>query len=134
MATVQEHLKKAEHNEKFFVCLLSDKSDPFLDWVITGMFYSALHYIRALAAQHGFKNVSSYAQIDRLFSTLTMFKHNKKVYISYRRLKDFSRNARYEMEDFTRKEVEELEKEDFQNIKTFVLSYFQASSTTQPGS
>src|SRR5208337_3068619 len=47
MASQEEHIKQAQHNESFS---LSIKETPYLDWVVTGIFYSALHYIEGYLA------------------------------------------------------------------------------------
>jgi len=47
MASQVEHIGKAEHDEAFY---LSIKETPYLDWVVTGIFYSALHYTESYLA------------------------------------------------------------------------------------
>ncbi len=121
MATKEQHLKKAEHNEAFFNEFEIDAT-PYLDWVVTGIFYSAIHYIRAVAAKHRFINISSYGEIDRMFSTVSIFKRNSDVYIDYRQLKDDSRAARYEITPFSATEVIGLRDQEFKNIKSFALT------------
>ena len=52
MLTVQEHLTKAERNERF-VEAISVISERFPEWEITVLFYSALHYASAFLASQG---------------------------------------------------------------------------------
>lgn len=121
MATKKEHIRKAEHNERF-IDLFDIDTTPFLDWVITGIFYSAIHYIRALAAKYGLINISSYGDMDKLFNRISVFKNNRTAYMDYRQLKDDSRSARYEMVKFSTPEVRSLKNEEFQRIKSFILA------------
>ncbi|KPJ65246.1 MAG: hypothetical protein AMJ45_05405 [Syntrophobacter sp. DG_60] len=121
MASKEQHLKKAEHNERFFNHLDLDTT-LFLDWIVTGIFYSALHYIRAIASMYGFENIASYGELDKLFDRLSILKRNLDIYQDYRQLKDDSRDARYEMIKFVKVEVQDLRDQEFSRIKSFVLS------------
>ena len=42
MASKDAHLKQAAHNEKLYSQLLNTQ---FLDWAVTAIFYSGLHYV-----------------------------------------------------------------------------------------
>ena len=117
MATASQHKAKAEHNERF-VASLGLASTPFRDWVMTGVFYAALHYIRAYAASKTLTNISSYGEVDRLFER---FAPLKPLYAHYRFLKDGSREARYEMRTLTVIHIQEMIRDDFAPIKSFVL-------------
>lgn len=121
MATKDQHLKKAQHNERF-LGEFDLTSTQFLDWVITAIFYSALHYIRALAAKNGYTNISSYGEMDHLFSRLSVFRRRSDIFYGYRQLKDDSRAARYDMRAFTPDEVGSLLKDEFDRIKSFVMA------------
>ena len=119
--TAVEHKQKAAHNEAFIASLNLSKT-VFLDWAVTGVFYAALHYIRALASANLFTNVTSYGQLDRLFATLSPLKKRPDLYRRYRFLKDESREARYEMRRFKAKDVSNMLVKDLKPIKTYVLS------------
>lgn len=127
MATKEQHYQKAQHNEQFFG-QFDVTTTPYLDWVITGIFYSALHYVRALAAQYSFTNISTYGEMDNLFNRLSVLKKNPKIYVSYRQLKDDSREARYEMRKFSPDEVQESRDIDLQNVRSFVIPLLSISS------
>ncbi len=43
------HLDQAKHNEDVLIFLDKEKAEDFFDWKITIIFYTALHYVRALA-------------------------------------------------------------------------------------
>lgn len=49
MPTKDEHLDQAEHNRKFWEEYDFD-STPFLDWVVTGIFYEGIHWVEAFLA------------------------------------------------------------------------------------
>lgn len=121
MATEEIHLRQAKHNEQF-LDTFDLATTPYLDWVVTVIFYAALHYIRALAARHHFANVSSYADMDRIFSRVPVFRRQPDVYVDYRQLKDDSRAARYDARQFSPREVVELQDEEFQRIRVFVVA------------
>ncbi len=72
MGTKEAHHKKAQHNEDFFNHF-DLKTTPFLDWVVTAIFYAALHHIRALASKNSFQNISSYGDMDKIFTMISVF-------------------------------------------------------------
>lgn len=87
---------------------------------MTIIFYAALHYIRALAARHQFTNISSYADMDRVFEQVPVFRRNREIYVDYRQLKDDSRAARYDCRRFAPPEVADLRDEELARIRDFV--------------
>lgn len=65
MATAQEHKLKALHNEEFLdLHRLSD--GPFVDWGVAVLFYSPLHWMRALAVQEGYQ-IKGYKDEEDVF-------------------------------------------------------------------
>lgn len=118
MATKTEHAQKAEHNEHFVEALLNGGL-PFPDWMVTGLFYAALHYCRAVMASYGFTNISTYAEMDRHFVSLSALKRQPDVYGHYRQLKDDSRAARYDMWSLTILNVTDLRDNEFARIREF---------------
>lgn len=96
MPTRQEHVAKAAHNESF-VQTLGLTTTPFLDWVVTGMFYAAVHYVDAyLATQdiHPKRHRGNAGRSDYVSRYL------KQIYQDYRYLEDQSRDARYSPKRF----------------------------------
>jgi hypothetical protein len=83
-----DHVLKAEHNE-FFV---SQTDNPFFDWKLTGIFYSALHYVDAYLATMGIHPPSHAIRLGhvRTDPKLTTIRRD------YRELLNESRTARYE--------------------------------------
>lgn len=47
------HIQQAAHNELFHSCIEEKFNDKFFDWKITTLFYTALHWIHALAEMKG---------------------------------------------------------------------------------
>jgi hypothetical protein len=115
-----EHLKKAEHNEAFFNSLEIDKT-PYLDWLVNGIFYSAIHYIEAYLAienkhseSHSARNI--FIEEDpnlgrRFFRDL------------YRALRDDCYGGRYLMRVFTPDEIKKYLIPNFEQIKQYLQQY-----------
>jgi hypothetical protein len=89
--TPTEHLAQAERNEKLANALVDLGSDH-LDWVVTIVFYSALHYIYSKLPL-GRKICSNYIKFEKEISI--HFSNKPTIYKNYKGLKDKSRNARY---------------------------------------
>jgi hypothetical protein len=91
LLTKAEHLRKATDNE----ALVSQQDLTHgicVDWSVTFLFYSAVHYVGAYFAVRGLahrmhKTRNSAIGRDRVL---------REVYNDYRELQDFSRDARYE--------------------------------------
>lgn len=88
MATKDEHLTKAKHNE-FFV---TSTDNPFFDWKVVGLFYAALQYVDAYFAT---KSVHPGDHSDRNWQ-MANAPELKPIFRDYRDLKNESRTARYE--------------------------------------
>lgn len=52
MATYQEHIDRASHNE----ALVASLPSGFADWRITVTFYAAVHYVEAVIASKGWRS------------------------------------------------------------------------------
>jgi hypothetical protein len=111
MPTRQEHIAKAVHNESF-VQTLGLTSTPFLDWVVTGMFYAAVHYVDAYLAiknihpkRHRAGPAQPGQQSDAGRSDY-VFWHLKQIYQAYRYLDDQSREARYSPKQFASQDIQ----------------------------
>ncbi|MBI2819561.1 MAG: hypothetical protein HYX73_06245 [Acidobacteria bacterium] len=115
MPRVQQHLQKAEHNEAF-VASLDWKTTPFLDWVVTGLFYAALQYVEAYLATREIHSVDHRARD----SDIRRDHYLKPVYRAYSELKNHSINARYMTTRFGVDDVEALRPE-LASIRTLVL-------------
>lgn len=93
---MQSHIDQALHNEVLLDELNKSHPKYFLDWKITIMFYIALHYLEALATKKKIDLGSSHESRNREIHP----KHGKMslgrdAYTAYKRLYDYSQNARY---------------------------------------
>jgi len=87
VATKEEHLAKARHNEIFVASL----GDPFWDWAITGTFYAATHYMMAFLATKGDHPATHQVRNSHIHRDSTL----RRVYVDYRELQNESEDARY---------------------------------------
>ena len=100
MPRQKDHLEKAKHNESFVASFDLD-STPFLDWAITGMFYSALHYVEAYFAKQGYHSALHRTRD----STIQRDGNIRYLFYAYSELKNFSINARYSLKKFKASDV-----------------------------
>lgn len=88
MPSKEEHLLKAERNQKFAETLTATQ---YLDWAVTVLFYAALHYVDAVLAVSGIDPNDHTERQDAIVRNITL----KRIYPEYRTLEVLSRNARY---------------------------------------
>lgn len=112
------HLAQAGKNERFYKTF-DLATTEFLDWAVTGLFYSALHYIDAYLARVKDYHPPEHKPRTRLVATEAKLGI---IYEDYRRLKDQSEAARYRVKKFKRKEVEDLESKRFKRVKHHLLA------------
>jgi hypothetical protein len=86
MATESDHLKQAQHNEKF---LNSIDATQFPDWAATVAFYTAVHLVQALL-KHAGENCHSHNSRNR-----KVRQHFPAIWKIYQPLYTYSRLARY---------------------------------------
>jgi len=124
MPTRDEHLDKARHNQRFYESLDINTTD-FLDWVITGLFYCALHYIDAYLAINSIHPKRHFGSGQRI-DCVDRMKEIREIRSHYRALYDDSRDARYGfypagMRRFTVAEVLQRRDYDLAMIRNHVL-------------
>jgi hypothetical protein len=123
MATPFEHRSKALHNEELLgVHKLAE--GKFAGWAITVLFYSALHWMRALAAQEGFQ-IKSYSRNDSeklALQQIPLFRQSPQPFNWYRSLKDASQDARYEMTQYSSADFLDLKQRCFDPFKSFIIA------------
>jgi len=104
--TTEEHIEKARHNEGFLSSFgdISKISVPFLDWLVTTIFYSALHYVDAILA---LGNVHPGKHSDRRLG-IQRNKDLRVIWKDYRNLEDKSRKARYTLHGFSNNDIIQL--------------------------
>jgi hypothetical protein len=94
MATKQEHVAKADNNAAFALGL-DLKSQVNVDWALTALFYSGLHYVEAYFAKIGALPHTHETHGKR--TKLIVFDSKlKTVSNEYFELQNFSRQARYD--------------------------------------
>ena len=131
MATPTEHRAKALENEE----LLDDyklAEGRFAGWAVTILFYAALHWFRALAAQEGVQIIRYRGRKDQTDTeqwalvNLPQFRKSPGSIKSYQLLKARSRDARYEMFAFSTADFNHLKKSHYEPFKSFVTSHLQS--------
>jgi hypothetical protein len=91
-STADEHFLRAQQNERFANQIDLNTSPVAVHWVVTILFYAALHYVQAyfaaLGRKHGLHTTrASDIQRDNRIAV---------IYDDFRQLSDMSRDARYE--------------------------------------
>lgn len=111
------HRQQAQHNEEFIASFDLD-STPYLDWVVTAIFYAALHFIDSYLATKGI-HLSSHRGRDSLIWAV---RDLRPIYSAYRRLKHRSEQARYDAVPFSSKQVRGLLNRELTSIKAHLAS------------
>ena len=124
MAPPPQHKAKALHNE-LFLQVPELTGDEFADWAVTVLFYSALHWMRALSAQEGYqvrgyRPYKGYPGEDEVLQGTGIF--TPQAFEWYRHLRDESRDARYETQPFSASDFRDLQQNFFKPFKSFVTS------------
>lgn len=112
-----KHFSKGDHNEKFFNSFDLDKT-TFRDWVVVGIFYTAIHYYEAYFAKSN-RHTRSHETQDNWIS------NDKKIsstYDDYRELKQHRWKASYQAYNFKAEEIRDSILPKLQNIKSIVLT------------
>lgn len=109
MPTRQEHLAKAESNQRLAIAL---RSGPHVDWSITVMFYAALHLVEAALAPY----VHSSSHADRNLN-VQQHPHLSVIYPHYRELYRRSLDARYNYVIFNPLQFQHLYATRYEPIK-----------------
>ena len=97
MATFQEHINQSNNNLDYLSKINSSINDRW-DWQVTVSFYCALHLINAHIVQKTTKNYLSHSQVSHAinpFNPLSVSKVDEETYLSYTKLFQLSRRARY---------------------------------------
>ena len=109
-----EFRERAEHNERFLSTLDLDVTE-YLDWAVTIAFYVAVRYVDAFF----FPN-RPFDHGERLKWVRTD-PRTRTIRNEYRELFHQSRNARYELTDFTASEVRSLVTNRLNRVKTHMM-------------
>lgn len=102
MASLNDHISKAHHNENFFSSFDLD-STSYLDWAVNGLFYSALHYLDSYFAYHVKHPVTHRGRTNLIHADINL---GRNFYVDlYRPLQEASEEARYHIRTFTPEEI-----------------------------
>jgi hypothetical protein len=92
-------LNQAKHNKDFHECICDNFDDGFFDWKITAIFYTALHYIKALAEVKklfiGESHTSIMSSINPNNRTGAAMPLTYGAWAAYRNLYTYCHSARY---------------------------------------
>ncbi len=116
MPNRNEHLARAQENEEFARSLDLTKGF-YVDWAITLLFYAAPHYVDAYLAIKPYHPQNHDSRDKEVASNGSL----QQIYPDYRRLKDRSQAARYEIANFHRDEFTKLYRR-YANIKRHIDS------------
>lgn len=119
MPNQAQHLSKAEYNENYYQSFDLNNTQ-YLDWVVNGIFYSALHYIDCYLAIHDKHPTTHTMRNEEIRDDPNLPRHIGKKYNS---LKDDSENARYYMKVFTPGEVRQYIIPNLYGIKEYLKQY-----------
>ncbi|RYM32099.1 hypothetical protein ERX46_15565 [Brumimicrobium glaciale] len=61
---MDRYLNQANHNEEFHNCICENSPDKFYDWKITSLFYTAIHYLKALALKRDINIGQTHHEIE----------------------------------------------------------------------
>jgi hypothetical protein len=117
MATTNEHLKQAKNNEAFLLQVRS--LNDFADWGVTVVFYSAVHYGRALMAMLG-TQITSHQHFQTEFFRRTT---DKNAYKHFRSLQTAAESSRYDVIPFTWTDVDTLARDHLEPFKAAVRQH-----------
>jgi len=92
MPSPEQHFQQAEHN-KAFIESLDLETTPYLDWVVTGAFYSALHLVEWFLTSKGYTGRRDHRLRDAYMAREADL---QAIYNDYTELKYQSEGARYE--------------------------------------
>jgi hypothetical protein len=101
MPDVATHQQQVAHNQQV-IAYLQQAGDRYLDWVVTVMFYTALHLVDQVLAHHAGLHPRNHRQRHAAMSQQSSL---APVYRDYRELEHQSRRSRYEGARFTVQDV-----------------------------
>jgi len=88
-----EHIDQAKHNRSFWDSFSIDKT-KYLDWVVVGMFYEAIHWIEAYLATKKHHSKNHYEREQQIAKTPELAE-DPNLILDYGTLRVESENARY---------------------------------------
>jgi hypothetical protein len=102
MPNEQEHLKKVANNERF-IASLDLTNNVNAEWAITALFYAAVHRVEASLAKVLGYHSNTHDDRKRSMATVSGMKG---CFPDYRHLETLSRNCRYGIVTFTKRDYD----------------------------
>jgi hypothetical protein len=122
MPTRKEHIDKAKHNEQFYSSF-DLNTTPFLDWVVNGIFYSALHYLDSYFAGKAGKGRHPGDHKERIKLIWAYPDLGRSFFRLYMHLKDDSEAGRYDTRVFAPDAIRRDIIPKLNDIKTHLKRY-----------
>ena len=94
MPEKQKHIEQAEHNHSFWQSLDVTRTD-YLDWIVIGMFYEAVHWVEAFLASTGHHSRNHHERETKIAKTPALTNAIPDLAADYGLLRTDSENARY---------------------------------------
>lgn len=104
MPDIDAHRRQVEHNRQA-ATYLQQADAPCLDWVVTILFYTALHLVDQVLYQNSQLNPRNHRQRH---SAIANEPKLASIYRDYRELEHQSRRSRYECAQFTFEDINRL--------------------------
>lgn len=101
MASFSEHISQAKRNLKYLK-ESNSKIEGCWDWQVTVCFYVAVHLINAHLAKKADLHYRSHSAVENAinpYNQLSTTKLDDNTFLSYRKLRNFSRRSRYMIND-----------------------------------
>ncbi len=118
MPTKEEHLAKAAGNETLALSLALDNQTN-IDWALTILFYSAVHYVEAYFALSG-QHLKSHTTRDSWIGRDSAL---KRIFNEYQDLKFYGYNARYEVSNFKVTDVRDVAIKAHATIRAYIETF-----------
>jgi|HubBroStandDraft_1064217.scaffolds.fasta_scaffold336054_1 hypothetical protein len=103
MPTRDIHVKKATDNEAF-AAGIDEASQVAINWKLIVIFYAAVHYVEAYLAHKLGIHLKSHTTRDQYIAKEVKL---RAIGTQYMHLKFYGYNARYEADQFTKKDVKD---------------------------
>ncbi len=115
---MNRYLNQAAHNEEFHKSIGENFTNKFYDWRITSLFYTAIHYLKALAHKRDINIGQTHHEIELNINPQrnnSSMRITKGAWREYKSLLQYSRTSRYEGIDTDIETFEIIMKTDYGN-------------------
>jgi hypothetical protein len=119
----KRHVSKAAHDEVFWKFINDNHVVDYPDWAVTGIFYSAMHFIDAFFGKNN-KHLKSHDMADKEISQEAQL---DSIYADYRALKDYRWKASYWSTKFEKSDIDNDIIPHFDKIKSSILELLSKS-------